>query len=660
MCAAGLADSRGFAFECVGISWQVEDFMEEKRWDLTPIYPAVDSPEFNADLARLKGLLDSFRKSLEGGLSCSSCGCGSEHGVSLAGLIDAMNEIGDLSTTLSSYAYCQVSTNTTDKAAVNALNKVEELSMDSAVCNTLFTEYVASHGDEVASYCAEHPEYAFVLGEVADEAKHQMPKEMEELAADLMRSGSDSYDRLQEAVSSSACASLDGEDLTVIQLRSLATSADRETRRKAYEAELKVWKEHEISFAYALNGVKGTCLSLEKRRHWNSPIERSMHGARINQKILDALIGTLEKNLPMFRSYLKAKAKLIGVDKLAFYDLFAPVGDANMSYSLEEARDFVVKQYGLFNPAMGRFAAHAFDNGWIDPLPRAGKTGGAYDIYMPKIKESRVFANFDGTYDGVSTFAHELGHAWHDHIVSTKPSMLASYPMTLAETASIFSEFIVFKGAVEQASGDEKLSIIEQFVQGACQVCVDILCRFYFERELFERRKDGELMPDELCEIMIDCQKKTYGDGLDENLLHPYMWAVKGHYYSTGFSFYNYPYAFGQLFALGLYHRSEGAGASCAASGETLSSGEASKCGCCCGSSSASNACEASGETSKCGGERPFFEKYNELLSLTGQLPAKDVALTVGIDLEDPAFWQEGMDIIASYVDQLEEMAQKR
>lgn len=194
--------------------------------------------------------------------------------------------------------------------------------------------------------------------------------------------------------------------------------------------------------------------------------------------------------------------------------------------------------------------------------------------------------------------------------------------MTLAETASIFSEFIVFKGAVEQATDEEKVAIIEQFVQSACQVCVDILCRFYFERELFARRKDGELMPDEMCAIMIDCQKKTYGDGLDENFLHPYMWAVKGHYYSAGFSFYNYPYAFGQLFALGLFHRSESSG--------------------------------SNGPDGPDG--RPFYEKYNELLSLTGQLPAKDVAATAGIDLEDPAFWQEGMDIIASYAKQLEEM----
>jgi pepF/M3 family oligoendopeptidase len=580
--------------------------MEEKRWNLNPIYPGVDSKEFNDDLAKLRKLLAAFRAKLEGSKA------------DLAELVEMDNEISDISETLGSYAYCNVSVNTTDKAAVNALNKVEELSMDEAVCSTLFIEYVASHKAEVDEFCKAKPEYRFVFDEVIEQSKHKMSKEMEEFAADLMRSGSDSYERLQEAVSSSACAELDGEKKTVIQLRALATNADREVRRKAYEAELKVWKEHEIAFCYALNAIKGTSLTLEKRRNWASPIDRSIAGARISRKTLDALIGTLEKNLPMFRRYLKTKAKLLGLEKCAFYDLFAPVGKAEMTYTFEQAREFVIRQYGAFNPAMGEFAKNAFDNNWIDPFPRPGKTGGAYDIYMPKIKESRVFANFDGTYDGVSTFAHELGHAWHDHVVSVKPAFLRSYPMTLAETASIFSEFIVFKGAVAEATDEQKVAIIEQFVQSACQVCVDILCRFYFEREVFEKRRDGELMPDEMCEIMIDCQKKTYGDGLDGNLLHPYMWAVKGHYYSTGFSFYNYPYAFGQLFGLGLYNR-------------------ASK--------------EKSG--------RPFYEKYNELLSLTGQLPAEDVAASAGIDITDPAFWQEGMDIIASYAKQLEELAAK-
>ena len=580
--------------------------MEERRWNLSPIYPAVDSKEFNDDLTRLKGLLADLRKELESGKA------------DIARLVEMENGISDIEETLGSYAYCNVSVNTTDKAAVNALNKVEELGMDRAVCGTLFNTFVAEHKADVDAFCSDHPDYRYIFDEIAEDARHQMPKELEELAADLMRSGSDAFGRLQETISSSACAELDGKKLTVIQLRALATNADRETRRKAYEAELKVWKEHEIAFCYALNSIKGTSLSLEKRRNWESPIDRSIAGARISRKTLDALIGTLEKNLPMFRSYLKTKAKMLGLEKCAFFDLFAPVGKAEMTYTYDQARDFVVKQYGAFNPAMGEFAANAFDNNWIDPFPRAGKTGGAYDIYMPKIRESRVFANFDGTYDGVSTFAHELGHAWHDHVVSVKPAMLRSYPMTLAETASIFSEFIVFKGAVEQASEEQKVAIIEQFVQSACQVCVDILCRFYFEREVFEKRRDGELMPDEMSTIMIDCQKKTYGDGLDENLLHPYMWAVKGHYYSTGFSFYNYPYAFGQLFGLGLYNRSL---------------------------------------TDKSG--RPFYEKYNALLSLTGQLPAEQVAATAGIDITDPAFWQEGMDIIASYVKQLEELAEK-
>lgn len=577
-----------------------------RRWDLSTVYPSVDSPEFNADLEKLKALIKQSKETLEKGTS------------TIEQVIDMYNEVSDLTTTLGTYCYCQVSTNTTDKAAVNALNKVDALSMDLAVLSTMFTNYIVQHKAEVDQYCQQNPDYTFVLNEIAQDAKHQMSMEMEELAADLLRNGSDSYSRLQEAISSTASAELDGKKLTVIQLRALATNPDREVRKKAYEAELKIWKEHEIAFCYSLNAIKGTTLSLEKRRNWNSPIERSINSARISQKTLDALIGTLEKNLPVFRDYLKTKAKLLGIKKCAFYDLFAPIGNANMTYTLDQARKFVAKQYGAFNPAMGRFAENAFQNNWIDPFPRVGKTGGAYDTYIPSIKESRVFANFDGTYDGVSTFAHELGHAWHDHIVSTKPAILRNYPMTLAETASIFSEFIVFKGAVEEATDEQKIAIIEQFVQSACQVCVDILCRFYFEKAVFQARKDGELMPDDMCRIMLDCQKKTYGDGLDENQLHPYMWAVKGHYYSTGFSFYNYPYAFGQLFGLGLYNRS-----------------------------------------TKEKGSTPFYEKYNHLLSLTGQLPAEEVAKTAGIDITDPAFWQEGMDIIASYAKQLDDLAQK-
>lgn len=580
--------------------------MKEKHWNLSNIYPSPDSKEFEDDLRLAADTLKNGISTLKEGKA------------TVEWVVNTSNMLIDLMETLESYSYTCYSVNTTEKAAVNAMNKVEALGMDEAVFTTLSNKFIAENKDEVEMFCKENPEYRYVLSEIASDAEHMMSPEMEELASDLMRSGSDSYKRLQEAVSSSACAELDGEKKTVIELRALATSADRETRKKAYEAELSVWKEHELAFAYALNGIKGTSLSLEARRNWKSSVERSCATARISEKTLDALISAIEKNLPMFRKYFKIKAGILGVEKLAFYDLFAPVGNSNSAYSLEDARRIVSYNYGTFNPEMKKFALNAFDENWIDPYPAKGKTGGAYDIYMPKVGQSRVFANFDGTYDGVSTFAHELGHAWHDHVLVGKPGLLRRYPMTLAETASIFSEFIVFKGLTANASDEEKLSMIEQFLQGASQVCVDILCRFYFERETFRRRASGEIMPDEFCQMMIDAQKATYGDGLDENFLHPYMWAVKGHYYSTGFSFYNYPYAFGQLFGLGLYSRSLN---------------------------------DNSG--------KPFCEKYNNLLSLTGQLPAKDVAMTAGIDLEDPAFWQEGLDIISSYVDQFEKLASK-
>lgn len=583
----------------------------ERHWNLDVIYPTND--DFEKDLKTASEELKQLKDLLSGGRA------------GLADAIERMNRINDIMETLYAYTSARVTVNTADKESVNALNKVEELGVDSAVVSTLFTNFVAANTDQCAEYVKKHPEYEYILKEIREDAAHQMSDELEELAADLMRSGSDAFSRLQESVSSSSCAELDlsdlGEELsklggtkTVIELRALSTHPVREVRRRAYEAELKVWKEHEVAFAYALNSIKGTSLTLEKRRKWKSPIERSCATARITEKTLDALISSLEKYLPMFRKYLKAKAKLLGIDSLAWYDIVAPVGKSSASYTYEDALRLVSRFYGAFNPAMGEFAKNAYDNNWIDPFPTKGKTGGAYDTYIPKIRESRVFANFDGTYDGVSTFAHELGHAWHDHIVSTKPALLRSYPMTLAETASIFSEFIVFKGASQEAEGDDRLAILEQFVQGACQVCVDILCRFYFEREIFKRRKEGELMAADFCEIMTECQKKTYGDGIDESLMHPYMWAVKGHYYSTGFSFYNYPYAFGQLFGLGLYSRSQ-----------------------------------------HDNGSEPFFEKYNRLLSLTGQLPAKDVAATAGIDLEDRSFWEEGLEIIASYARELED-----
>ncbi len=578
------------------------------HWNLESIYPGISSAEFEADLAALKKIEQDLKALV------STPGPVGEFKAWFTAVLDLVQQGWDTAETLGSFANAMLTVNTSDEKAMRGLNRVEEASLGIRAANVKVLNALAAHQDDVRQllhHDSDFSRYTFVIEEMLEEQRHQMSEAEEDLAADLNRSGTDSWGRLQEAVSSSSDTLWDeasGERKTVIQLRSLAFDPDRQVREKAFRKELAVWKLHEVAFAYAINGVKGATITLDKRRGYGSPLERSVKQARITQEVLEALIGAIEDCLPMFRRYLKAKASLMGLPKLAFFDLFAPVGQQHKHYSFDEARSFIVENFRTFHKPLGDFAAMAFDKQWIDAESRSGKIGGAYCTSFPLRKETRVLCNFDHSFDGVSTIAHELGHAYHDKVTCMLPALLRHYPMTLAETASIFSQFIVFQGALKGADKDERLSLIEGFLQDSTQVCVDILSRFYFERELFAKRKEGDLMADELCRMMVDAQKRTYGEALDEQNLHPWMWAVKGHYYSSGLSFYNFPYAFGQLFGLGVYRLSQDGS--------------------------------------------DFGPRYDELLYSTGMDSAPTVTAKVGCDITKKSFWQGSLDIVGSYVDE--------
>ncbi|MCH3918707.1 MAG: M3 family oligoendopeptidase [Spirochaetia bacterium] len=565
------------------------------RWDLSPIYPSPESGEFLQAIKTCRSGCDELAELI-----------GNEG--QLEDVIGTYEKLCDTYETLDAYTYAGFSVATASSVWLSAMAKVDELGVVLHTVGVKFRNYLASKKEDIILKTAiggSLESYDYVLSVLLEEQSHQMPEALEDLAGDLNRSGTDSFARLQEALASSTTIDFDGEDLTVTELRNLAFSPDGTIRSRAFDAEVALLRRNEVAYAAALNGVKGATICLDTRHHYGN-LARSLEQSRIDQSVMDALVGTLEKNLPAFREYLQAKAHRLGKDSLPFYDLFAPVADAHMEFSFDQAKQFIIRQFSAFDDGMGKFANRAFEEHWIDAEPRKGKVGGAYDTQFPDAGVSRIMCNFDGTYNGVSTMAHELGHAFHDSLTLPLDNLRRSYPMTLAETASIFSEYLVLQGALEEADSQQRLALIEHFCQDACQVCVDILCRYYFEQAVFEERKEGDLTPSRFCQIMVDCQKRTYGELA---VYHPYMWAVKGHYYSSERSFYNYPYAFGQLFALGIYAKREELGSR-------------------------------------------FTATYRKLLSSTGLGDCRSVASMVGCNIADEAFWQSGMDIIIHYIEE--------
>jgi oligoendopeptidase F len=266
-----------------------------------------------------------------------------------------------------------------------------------------------------------------------------------------------------------------------------------------------------------------------------------------------------------------------------------------------------VEQFGGFDQELADMVARAFDEAWIDFYPRDGKRGGAFCAGVECLGESRILTNFDGMFTDVVTLAHELGHAFHNQCIKDHRPLNHDYSMPVAETASTFNECVVMASAIGKAADkEEKLALIESQLQDATQIICDIYSRFRFEAMVFENRENQFMHADTLCGFMTEAQKQSYGDGLDHNCLHPYMWVCKSHYY--GPTFYNFPYAFGGLFARGLYAQYEKEGAA-------------------------------------------FVPKYKKLLYTTPIATAEDTAKVAGIDLTDKNFWRSALQTIADQID---------
>jgi pepF/M3 family oligoendopeptidase len=589
------------------------------RWDLTNVYPSLDSKEFDAAIERVKSQIDNLEKYFSERVAKTNAKTPVKKLAELAGgAIERFNALYELSGTIRSYIYSFVSTDSHNKLAMKKLSEFEQVGVRMQNLNTRFLAWSGKLAPVLDKVIAANPvagAHAFMLKVAAEQSQYMMSETEEALAAELSLSGSNAWGKLQGTVTSQLTVDfeLDGkvEKLPLPALINLHSHPDQAVRHRAYEAELNAWESVRESLAAAMNGVKGTANTLNVRRGRTDALHAPIDMARIDRPTLEAMLSAMEASFPMFRKYFKTKAKRMGKEKLDWWDVFAPSGDSRKTYTYPEARDFILENFGKFSPDLASFAKRAFDQNWIDAEQREGKRGGAFCMGVPAVKESRVLCNFDGSLDQVSTIAHELGHAFHNECAyaAGKTALQQDTPMTLAETASIMCETVVMEAILKQTSDPgEQLAILETRLIGDAQVIVDIYSRYLFEKEVFECREKAELSADDLCEIMERAQKATYGDGLDENHLHKYMWTWKPHYYIDGLSFYNFPYAFGLLFATGLYAIYTKRGAD-------------------------------------------FVPDYKNLLASTGEGTAADLAARFGIDIRSRKFWEDSLAVIGQHID---------
>ncbi len=589
------------------------------RWDLTNVYPSLDSNEFEASVKKVKKQISELEKFFDKNIDKTTAKTPVKKLSGLAGeVVDRFNTVYELYGTINAYIYSFVSTDSRDMLAMKKLSEFEQVGVRMQNLNTRFLAWAGKLSPVLNKVIAANPTakaHAFMMKEAARQSKYMMSEPEEALAAELNLSGANAWEKLQGTVTSQMTVDfeLDGEvkKLPMPALINLHSHPDESVRRRAYEAEMKAWESVRESLAGAMNGIKGTVNTLNVRRKRKDALHSAIDQSRIDRPTLEAMLGAMEASFPKFRKYFKAKAKRLGKEKLAWWDVFAPSGNSRKTYTYPEARDFILENFAKFSPDLRSFAKRAFDKNWIDAEQRDGKRGGAFCMGVPAFKESRVLCNFDGTLDQVSTIAHELGHAFHNECAyaAGKTELQQDTPMTLAETASIMCETVVMEAILKQTSDpQEQLAILETRLIGDAQVIVDIYSRYLFEKEVFERRSDSELSADDLCEIMERAQKATYGDGLDEKYLHKYMWTWKPHYYSAGRSFYNFPYAFGLLFATGLYAVYLKRGAD-------------------------------------------FVPDYKALLASTGEGTAADLAARFGIDIRSRKFWEDSLKVIGQKID---------
>ena len=576
-----------------------------KNWRLDALYTDFDSEDFLKDIKALETELEMLNQTV----------LELKDSKSLEVFFRHLEAFDRLTTTLLSYCSLTFSINTKHEKALQYQDKILAIYKDATLAKTKLIKYL-NQVDDLHSFLKTSDylsSLSYIILELKASGRHMLSEAEEVIASKLSITGSNAWRTLQSKLTSTLTATIVrngvAETLPIAAIRNLASDADPKVRKAAYEAELKAYEKIDEAVALSLNSIKGEVITMSALRGYGSPLEKTLKDSRMSQKTLDAMFAAIKAYIPEFQRYLVAKSEMLGHKKgLPFYDLFAPIGSQSKKYTYEEGCAFVLENFVQFSDKLHDVAKVAMENAWIDVEPKDGKVSGAFCSDLHPIKEFRVMLNYTGNLGDITTLAHELGHGYHAICANEENILNIDSPMPLAETASTFCETIVNNAALKIASKEEAITILENSLQDATQVICDIYSRFIFESALFETRADHPLSVSELKTIMLNAQKEAYGVGLDHEHLHPYMWLIKPHYYSAGLNSYNFPYAFGLLFAKGLY--------------------------------------------AKYLEDKSYFvAHYDTLLASAGKMDIVDVCKIMDIDVESEDFWLKSLEIIKKDID---------
>lgn len=450
----------------------------------------------------------------------------------------------------------------------------------------------------------------YYLEREREDARLSMEPGLELLAADLGVTGIAAWGRLYNNISGKLEFDLNRPDGTIervpmAQKGSLIDDPDPKVRKAVLHGSNAAWEQVEDSVAACLNGICGTRHILNERRGVKHFLDVAVFQSATTRETVNTMWEAVSARRELPRRFLKRKAELLGLERLGFQDLTAPLptaGEKRLPW--EEGLETVLGTFDAAYPALGHFARDMAKNRRIESEKRAGKRPGAFCTTSYRSLESRVFMTYGGTTGDLQTLAHELGHAYHGYILRDTRPFARMYPMTLAETASTFAEDILARAllASPDVPAPRKAGLLDVRLGHAATFLLNIHMRYLFEERFHVERAEGEVSVPRLKELVLEAERECYGDALDTGQLDPMFWASKLHFYIVGVTFYNFPYTFGYLLSRGLSARFQKEGPE-------------------------------------------FLPKYEDFLRLTGNATAEDVARrTLGIDLRRPDFWIEAVE----------------